>query len=398
MKVLFISAVFPYPLHSGGQIRIYNLLKQLSQRHEITLVSFIRQAREANLGSALPFIKRIKTALRGHVWQCQYLWSALVGSYPLLLASYDNEAMRRAVGEELGQGDYDLIHLEPGYVWPSVPVTQLPVVIAEHNIESTVYAGFAQKFFFRPLVPLLNFDVRKLKHWEKRIWRQANQITTVSPEDAQIVKNTIPEARVTVVPNGVDIINFVFHPKAKLNLNKLKFLFVGNFTWLQNRDAVSYLLKDWWPQIKQQFEGSKLTIVGPALPNNLRELANQPTVTLAGEISDIRRVYREADIMLAPLRIGGGTKFKVLEAMAVGLPVVTTAVGAMGFEMEQGKHLWLAETSLQAVGAIEKIVKETTGREMILKAGRELIQKKYNWQGIADRLNGVWQRAYEQKT
>lgn len=392
MKILFISAVFPYPLHSGGQIRIYNLLKSLSKKHQITLLSFIRNENEKKLTGNLPFIPRIEIVFRGKVWRLEYLSKALFGDYPLLLASYDNELMRRKIYEELSIAKYDLIHIEPGYVWPSLPRTNLPVVVSEHNIESVIYGEYAKasSIFLRLL---FKWDVAKLKFWEKKIWQKASAITAVSSEEANEIKNNLEKDRVAIVPNGVDTNILKFNPHEKVYPEKPKLLFVGNFTWLQNRDAIRFLLTDIWPKIYEKYPGGILRIVGPHLPENLKKLTKQPGVDLRGEIKDIKEEYNWADIMLAPIRIGGGTKFKILEAMAVGLPVVTSLLGAAGLGVEPDKHLSIANNNEEILNKVDELLNNQTKRQEMVRQARKLIEQNYRWEEISKKLEIVWQKS-----
>ena len=131
MKVLFVSAVLPYPLYSGGQIRIYNLLKRLAKKHEIHLYSFIRSEKEKEYVSNLSFCKTVTTVLRGRAWQPKYLLKTLTNPYPFLWNTYHNSEMLSLLSDEIAKGQYDLIHIEPGYVWPSIPTEhKIPIVIA----------------------------------------------------------------------------------------------------------------------------------------------------------------------------------------------------------------------------------------------------------------------------
>ena len=201
MKILFVSAVLPYPIHSGGQIRIYNLLKRLGKTHEIHLFSFIRSKREKKYLSKLSFCKRVITVMRGRVWQPTYLLKTITSSYPLLWSSYHNVEMISLLSDEIVKGKYDLIHMEPGYVWPSIPETRIPVVVCEHNIEHTVYEAYVRQFPVSVLRPFLSLDVAKMATWEQRVWKKATKIVTVSESD----RASIGQSNVAVVPNGVDL-------------------------------------------------------------------------------------------------------------------------------------------------------------------------------------------------
>ncbi len=286
MRVLFVSAVLPYPLYSGGQIRIYNLLKQLSQNHEITLFSFIRNEEERKNIQALSFCKHVETIYRGHAWQLNYVARSLLGSYPFLLSTYDNGQMRNALIHALESQHYDLVHIEPGYVWPSIPKRSVPLVVSEHNIEHTVYQEYVRRFPIIPLRPFLYADVLKLLWWEKHIWKKAANVIAVSDDDKAVMEKTIDASKISVVPNGVDVLIFPY--AAKKLRNDPVFLFVGNFLWMQNRDAVSYLSSDLWPKIKNVYPNATLRVVGKHMPENLRRKINEGMVLLE-HVDQIRR-------------------------------------------------------------------------------------------------------------
>src|SRR5258706_13578997 len=143
MKILFVSAVLPYPLHSGGQIRIYNLLKRLSKYHEIHVYSFIRSEHEKEYISDLSFCKKVIPIMRGRVWQPGYMFKSITGAYPLLWESYHNSQMQSLLADEIIAGKYDLIHVEPGYVWRSIPTEgRTPIIVAEHTVEHAAYEAY----------------------------------------------------------------------------------------------------------------------------------------------------------------------------------------------------------------------------------------------------------------
>lgn len=394
MKILFVSALLPYPLYSGGQIRIYHLLARLAKQHEITLFSFIRAREEANYRENLSFCRRVETVYRGSAWQPQYVARAVLGKYPLLLASYNNQEMRQKLAQELAREQYDVIHLEPFYVWPSLPPTTLPVVVAEHNIEYQVYADYVRRFPIAALRPLLYSDVLKLRFWEEKIWQKAAQVITVSAEDKSTLRQKLTGGAITVIPNGADPKLFTFQP-GKNETNSPVFLFVGNFAWLPNRDSVKVLIKDIWPLLRQYYPTGKLRIVGKNAPDFIARLADQPGITLASNVSDVSREYRQAHVLLAPGGIGGGTKFKILEAWASGVPVITSLAGIKGLEARNGKEVLLAQTPEEFVGQIDRILQDKDKRDKLTHAARALIEQKYSWDKLAGKLSTVWEKAHE---
>lgn len=348
MKILFVSAVLPYPLHSGGQIRIYNLLKKLSKKHDIILYAFIRSNDEKKYISQLSFCKKVVTVLRGRIWQPKYFVKTLLGSYSLLWSSYDNSLMRDLISQET----YDLVHIEPGYVYPSLPKIKTPLVVSEHNIEHDVYEAYLKKF---PLGFLLFFDSLKMRLWEARVWKQAQALIAVSQKDKQKMGAGY------VVQNGVDLETFTFRPKKTLSKN-LVFLYVGNFRWMENKDAAKNIIENYWPAIKRDFPNSKLRIVGKGAPD--------------GEVVNIADEFHRADILLAPIRVGGGTKYKILEAMACGLPVITTDIGIEGLDPNA---VLVAQSPQEAIQSIYTLEDNAT-RLSLVKRARSIIETSYSWE------------------
>jgi len=375
MKILFVSAILPYPLHSGGQVRIYNLLKRLSQKHDITLYAFIRDEKENECIRELSFCKKVVTVLRGRAWQVRYIFQSLFTSFPFLYATYNNRQMKTVLDQEL-ENTYDLIHLEPGYVWLSLPETKLPVVVSEHNIEHEVYKKYAHHGNFL-LRPFMNWDVAKMDRWEKYIWAKADRIVTVSQSDRAI----IGQSNASVVPNGVDIKEFAFRPKKSVSKN-LTFLYVGNFRWMENRDTAQHLIQDIWPAVKEKYPKATLRIVGKNTPSS---------TYFVGSVENIQDELYAADIMLAPIRVGGGTKYKILESMATGLPVVTTPLGAQGMNIHDRKEVWIGRTSAEILLAIHDIIGGTQ-RKKVLEKARKLVEDHYSWDHIAQALDSVWKK------
>lgn len=389
MKILFASALMPYPLYSGGQVRVYNLLSRLGQKHEITLVTFLRNLSEKRYEYDLPFVRKIITAYRGHAWQPGYVVRSVMGPKPLLLTSYDHAVLREEIKNELAAGAYDLIHIEPWYVWPSLPETRIPMVIATHNIEYAVYTEYVRRLRFVPIRPWYYWDVLKLRYWEERVWKRASEVIAVSEDDASVIrKNVGSAAPVNVVPNGVDVVSFRF--EMKKTGDAPVFLFVGSFTWMQNRDAVAWLAKSIWPTLRKRYPRAMLRIVGRSMPSSLRKLVENHQVMLFEHIETIEDELHNADVLIAPIRVGGGTSFKILEAMASGLPVVTTSLGATGLKVSHGKELFIANTEAEIIAAVDILLASFKKRSEITRNGRKTIEREYAWDNIANTLDRVW--------
>jgi len=393
MNILFISAVFPYPLFSGGQVRIYNLLKRLSKDHTITLYSFIRRKEEQNLVKHVSFLKAVHLYDRGYVWQPKYVLRSLTSSLPLLLSSYENAQMKEDIANDLIHNSYDLVHIEPFYVMPSVPSDlPCPLVVSEHNIEYDVYQSYVSQFPIPLLRPLFSVDIKKIRLHEEAAWKKAKKIITVSNTDADTVRLIGKKEHVSVLPNAVDT-QYIPFTKRFFNHKDLRFLFVGNFLWMPNTKAVEVLLLKIWPLVKSRFPQAKLRIIGKHLPEALQKKAFDTGVDYDAYVEEIRTEYKKATILIAPMTIAGGTKFKMLEAMASGCLVMTTKEGMEGIDAQDHIH-YLQATNPESYGVlVEELIRKKNIFENIVTDARTLIEKKYTWDAIANMQSQVWKKA-----
>lgn len=388
MKILMLTPYLPYPLLSGGQIRTYNLLKNLAPKHEITLFSFIREKREIEyVSELLKYCRAVKTIQRRKAWDWKNIVLAAFTPYPFLVSIYLSLSLKRLISQELAKNKYDLIHAETFYVMPNLPKTKVPILLVEQTIEYLVYQNFVKNFNFLPLKPLLYFDVAKIQLWEKYYWRKAARLATMSEEDKRIVKKSLHGSQVDIVANGVD---FQFFNETIIKKpDKPTVLFVGNFKWLPNKDAALFLTKEIWPIIKRRIPQARLWIVGKNPTPEIKALTKDD-IKIDEKIEDIRDAFGQASVLLAPIRNGRGTKYKVLEAMATGLPVVTTPLGIEGIEGKEGKEVLVAEGAEGLAKQTIKLLENQTLGENIAKKARSLVKEKYNWQIISRQLDKIY--------
>jgi len=182
-------------------------------------------------------------------------------------------------------------------------------------------------------------------------------------------------------------IDYFCYESPTIDINKLKLLYVGDYAYLQNSDAISWLLKDIYPAIRAKYPNSTLTIVGKNIPENLEKSYG---VTIQRDVEDIREVYSDADMLLAPLRISSGTQFKILEAMATGVIVLTTPTGIQGLNAKPGKELVVFKDKRDVALAIENILKSQNTAEEMSKRARELVEKEYSWNMIGSKLRSIY--------
>lgn len=387
-----LTPYFPYPLVSGGQIRSYNLIKHLSKKHEITLFSFLRQDESDEYQEELKkYCRKVKIFRRSRAWASltNILFTA-VSPYPYLVSLYYSWPVRikKAIDSELKKEDYDLIHAETFYVMPNIPETQAPILLVEQTIEYLVYQHYTEELKFWPLKLPLYFDVLKLKFWERHFWQKADRVVAMSENDCQIMKQQVSSLQVDIVPNGVDV-DFFSKVKRKKDGQKTV-LFVGNFNWLQNREAVEILVKKVWPVIKKSIKDVRLLIVGRNPTEEVRRLGDD-NIIVRGDIDDIRKIYEAADVLLAPIRGGGGTRFKILEAMVAKVPVVSTSIGIKGLDVIDEEQALIRDTEEEMALATINLLDNKPKAKALAGKAHDFVIKNFGWKDIAEKLDRIYE-------
>lgn len=239
------------------------------------------------------------------------------------------------------------------------------------------------------LRPGYYWDVVKLRHWEENVWKSASRVVAVSERDARVIRNEVgAHGQVAVIPNGVDLKQFHFRHRSIHDHPAL--LFVGSFSWMQNRDAVDWLVTSIWPVIRRKQSGATMKIVGRKPPDRLRRAIESAGATLLEDVEDISVELNNAHILIAPIRIGGGTSFKILEAMASGVGVVTTPLGATGLDVSDGRELLIGKTADEIAGLACRLVRSPILYRKIAQNARKTIVRGYQWDTIAQSLDRLW--------
>lgn len=388
MKILMLTPYLPYPLWSGGQIRTYNLLKNLAQKHEITLFSFIRDENENRYRpQLLKFCKRVETFKRRPAWSILNILLAGFTPFPFLVSIYYSKKLQKAIASELKSESYNLIHAETFYVMPNIPKTSVPVLLVEQTIEFLVYQHFVETVLL-PVKLLLSFDVAKIKFWEKYYWKKAQKVVAMSYADKEVMKKEVPGLDAAIIPNGVDSGEF-FKIKRKEKKQRT-ILFVGNFKWLQNKEAVILLVEKIFPKIKQKLSDAVLWIVGRYPSSEIRNYQGA-AIKVYDQIDNIKDVYAQSSVLLAPIYGPGGTRYKILEAMASGLPVVTTSRGIEGLNATDGQDVFVRDDPQSLANATIQILTDKNLCEKLGRNGKRLIASFYDWKNISMKLGILYE-------
>lgn len=397
MKILMLTPYLPYPPSSGGQIRSYNLIRELSKDHEITLFSLIKHDYEKEyIDKIKPFCREIKVFKRAEKpWTIGNIVRTGLSLYPFVVIRNFSSNEAEAVKTVLEKEQFDIIHAETFYISPHIPKTNIPIVLVDQTIEYEVYNHYVRNYRIPLLRPLLNMDVLKIKYWESYYWKRAARVVAVSDDDARVMRAQVPGINVTVVPNGVgeDLIQEV-----PIHFNH-KILFIGNYDWLQNAEAARILAREVFPKIKAEFTDSELIIAGQNTDkiNDLKAQGITINDFAVDDIGSVQKVFRTSGVLVAPLYGPGGTRLKILSAMAANLPVVTTKIGNQGIDAEPDESIMRGETSEELADAAIKLLKDKKLYERIARNARKLVEEKYSYQVIAKKLTGVYEDALKSK-
>ena len=387
-----LTPYLPYPLLSGGQIRTYNLLKQLSKKHEVTLFSLIKDRSEEKYVTQLAeFCSEVRVFKRStHPFTFKNIFRTAISKYPFLVIRNHVPVMTSVIEEYLTTKQFDLIHAETFYMMPHLPKTKVPVLLVEQTIEYLGYESFTNKVW--PIIrPLLNFDIRKIRHWEHHYWNDCQKLIVMSTDDKQLVAPLVKDPnKIEVVANGVDTKWFDEYQE-QLSPNPTV-LFVGTFKWLPNKEAVNFLVSHVWPLILKKLPQAKLQIVGNAPTKEILNLAKKDkSITVEGGIPDIRSAFNSSHVLIAPVFSGKGTRYKVLEALASGTAVVATPTAVEGLKVKDGVHVMIGSTAQELAQHTLSLLKQPTKQKRLAQNGKEFVKKFYDWSLISRELDNIYQ-------
>lgn len=401
MRILIITLYLPYPPNSGGQIRSYNLIKNLSKKHKITLVSLIKKGEEQYASEMEKYCDKVIYFYRHeNPWTMSNILKTGFSLYPFLVMRNFTPEVKKFLQKELKNESYDLIHVETFYLMPHVPKTKIPILLVDQTIEFAVYQHYVDTYRFWFLRPLLYIDVFKLKYWETKFWREAAMVGAVSETDKQKMLSLVPGIKVGIIPNapGEDLANL--YKKRKPNFNHPVIFYQSNFHWLQNIEGANVLVNDVFPKILEQVPNAVCLIAGQNAKGKVDhlkrdgvEIVDLPTWDVEGVVKS----YERGTIFLAPLHGPGGTRLKILGAMTSGMPVVTTTIGATGLDVTDGEDIMIAESPDDLAKKVVELLDNPSLYWKVVKNAKKLIEKKYDWEAISKKLNTTYEETAKKK-
>ena len=402
MKILWFSHILPYPPKGGVMQRSYNLIKEAAKENEVYLFAFNQKA-------WLPTKEDIIKAKKEFERFCKKVEIFELPSdkskatwYSLVLKSFfskdaytinwtKSKKMRKKIKEFLATNHIDLIHCDTiGLAEYVRDIKEIPKGLNHHNIESHMMLRRAkrEKNLFKKIYFLQ--EAIKLKKYEKQVCPKFDMNLVVSELDKERLLNIAPNSKVEVIPNGVDINYF------KPNNNKIKkdnLVFAGRMNAYPNEDAVIWFLKQIWPLLKKEVPNATSTIAGRNPTFRIKKLAqNDSSILITGYVDDIRPFIAQAEVYVCPIRDGGGTKLKLLDAMAMGKAIVTTTIGAEGLGVIHERHVLIANDPKIFASQVLLVFNNPDLRKYLSQNARQLVKKEYSWEIIGKKLNSLYQK------
>ena len=395
LELLYVSLFPPSPATFGAQRRVEGILTALSARHRVTCVSFL----SPHLDRAVA-----ERAMREYCAEVVFVPSRAewgLGKRLLQLGSlfsresserrfFGSKVLQRTLDDLLVRRPYDVVTIEAPYLAgyrlrqapPGAPVPR--IVLDEHNIEHDLakQSRDASQSPLRRLHHAVNW--RKILREEIAAWTELDGVTFTSNDDAARARALVPGVRAAVIPNAANV--DYFRPRSELPPpDGRTVLFFGTLNYFPNRDGVQYLLREIWPILERTHPGARLKLVGPH-PTPEVVAQKGPRIEVAGLVDDLRPHLAEAAVVVVPLRTGGGTRFKILEAMAMGKPVVSTTLGAEGISATPGRDILLADDPPSFAAAVGRILDDSRLGAQLGQAARDLVVARYSWAAVAREL------------
>lgn len=393
MRILWLNANLLLPLDKGGKIRTWHLMRHLARRHEITYLTF---ANDAETQAHRPAMRAVCSELVNVPWRDAPKGSLrfyggvaarLVDPLPYAVAKYRSAMYRHALEALLEHGGFDRLVCD--FLVPAVNLRRTPAcpsILFTHNVEADIWRRHADNATGRVSQALYRQQWRRMLRFEGRTLSRFDRVLAVSEADEQTFGRLYGDALppIDVVATGVDTGFFTPTPESFVRPRHLAF--VGSMDWMPNEDAVLHFCRDILPRVRQAEPGVTLSIIGRSPTAAVKRLAQEAGVEVSGTVDDVRTHLGPACATVVPLRVGGGTRLKIFEAMAAGKAVISTTIGAEGLPTESGRHLLIADSAEDFAAAILRVIREPDLRRRIEREARALVTTHYDWSVAAAQL------------
>lgn len=395
-RILLLSHVLPYPPDSGVTSRTYNTIKQLQREFDVTLLTFTRRNHQPTAAARTKAEAIMATvvsaayptvAIPSQRSKARLFWDhlrSMLSGRAYTYFTFDSKEYRAQIQSALRQSPPDLIHLESLdlHRWLAL-LPNVPITATHHDLESLWLARRAEHTRPRILGSYVSFQARLAHRTERRLCPRLAANIVMSEVDAQRLQELAPGSATIVAPNGVDTEYFASRAEHPI---PGRIVFIGPTYLFPNRDAVDYLLKSIWPRVRQALPHATLDLIGGGPPSLLSNYASVPGVNALGRVPDLRPHVGSACCSIVPIRVGGGTRIKIVESWAMERAVVSTSLGCEGLAGSDNVHLLVRDDPIRFADAIIQLVRDEPQRHRISAEARRLVNERYSWNSIGHDL------------
>ena len=399
-RILFLTELLPYPLVSGAKIRAYYVLRHLARKHQVTLLSFVRDDdRHEDVAHLEGFLERVYTVpmRRSMLHNVRAGLVNLVTGRPAIIAREENGAMRRQVEQLLATGSFDIVHAD------QIPMAQFGLLGAgpgrgigrlldEHNATFQILERLAS---YEPSLwkrALLRREASAFARYEAAVCRRFDHVVFVTNEDQQTMLARIGQGSrdscTSVIPicvdaQGVSPVPPVAAPD--------RVTILGTMFWPPNVEGLDWFWQNVWPQVRAWVPQARLTCIGKRPPERILALNQEPNVEILGYVPDLAPYLAETAVLVVPLHSAGGMRVKILDAWCWGVPVVSTTIGAEGIAARNGENILIADSPEAFASAVVQVLNDKQLGGRLRAAGRRWVEEQYDWR----RVYGAWDEVYE---
>jgi glycosyltransferase involved in cell wall biosynthesis len=395
VKILFLQKRPLFPADSGGKIRTLNVLKYLARWHEITYLCNMQAHERESLApmqklglrlETLPWRETPRHSLRFY----GELLANFFSPYPFNVNKDYDPALRERARQLLESEAYDLLICD--FVQMARNAMGLPIeasILFEHNVEAQMFERQAQQERQALKRWLLAYQSRKMTAFEADAGRQFRTVIAVSPQDRQTFQQRYGWQNVEVIDTAVDVDFFQPGERAE---RPDHLVFLGSMDWLPNIDGVEFFVREIWPAIRVARPQATLQIVGRNPTPEVLRLGDIPGITVSGTVADVRPLVAEAAAVVVPLRMGGGTRIKIFEALALEKAVVSTPLGAEGLPVQHGEHLLLAESPERFAQCVIDLLESESLRRTLGATARRFVAAHFSAEAVAQQFSQICER------
>ncbi|MFZ0063006.1 MAG: glycosyltransferase [Pyrinomonadaceae bacterium] len=399
MDIVWLKTELLHPVDKGGKIRSYNMLKELKRSCHITYLTLDDGTADANARDlateycheliCIPHRRREKFTA-GFYFE---LMVNLTSPLPYAIKKYESQAMRREIMTRVADRRFDVLVCD--FLAPAVNVPfglNCASVLFQHNVEAMIWKRHYEVQTNAAKKAYLFRQWQKMRAFEAKMCPRFDSVIAVSRGDREMMQQEYGVESVYDVPTGVDVAFFL--PTGRRKRQPYNLVFTGSMDWLPNEDAIRYFTEQIMPRIKQGIPGVTLTVVGRDPYPTLVELSKRdPSIIVTGRVDDVRPFIEEAAVYIVPMRIGGGTRLKIYEAMAMEKPIVSTSIGAEGLPVVTGQDILLADTPESFAEAVIKLLREESFAAEMGQRAAAKVREKFGWDSVAESFAAICERA-----